>query len=355
MDAFQTFRRVFYFWGDPIMEELPLENIKEKLQVYAQAGYDTSEKREQYRQLRNRMTKAYVDTGLKTAKFFEIDKVEKRLMLLTDSPKNPKLLNLVKLPYPVVFLDVDIDMSEVSETLANWGFDKIIGILIMRITSTDNPMVKSWVEYSTKDLGGDKYLYCAFAYKSSKTDTMGVYDLMIPITHTDTTKDIVYDKPAQALVNFFRNFVINFSLFITHPEVEVVEFERTRDSNARRVNNGKMALPSSNRIRLTGKIKRYAYHYRNSLGDGFDFRFWVRGFWRFYRSEKFKNMKGKALWIEPFLKGTGELRDSVYSVESNSEDKQEYKDKFLFLDDIKPLDNPLNTLSLKERRKVMRV
>jgi hypothetical protein len=330
-----------------LVEPLPLKNYLEKEQFYETMGYKSEEQKQKLFAFRNQTMCNYIDAGLPLAKFFEVDKVEKRLMLLTDCPKSSKILRFVRMPFKSIFLDIDIDASELPKQVTDEGVSAIHGLLLMEINATDEKMDKV-IDHSVtmRSEGAGKILYCAYCVEGLSSDghqVSGIYDLMIPVD--DWSEETVkYDKVGKQQLRFFRNFVINLLLFIEHPDVEIRYFERTMKSQERRIREHKMVLPSSNRIRLSGKLKRYVYDMQSSLGDGFDFAFFVRGHWRVHHSERYVNMQGKIIWIQPFLKGSGELRDSTYSVEADKEQEKEYSDKFLFLDDIQPLDKPLRDI-----------
>jgi hypothetical protein len=273
-------------------------------------------------------------------------------MLLTDCPKSGKILKFVKMPFQSIFLDIDIDASELPDSVLREGIESIHGILLMQINVTNDRMDRV-ISRGESHPSDSKIFYCAYSVDAVNHDGQrinAIYDCMIPVEDNEK-EHIMFDKQGKKQLSFFRNFVINLLLFIEHPDVELLHFERTKKSQERRIREHKMVLPSSHRIRLSGRLKRYVYDMRSSLGGGFDFRFWVRGFWRVHRSDRFVNMRGKIIWIEPFLKGKGDLRESTYSVEADKDNQKDYSDKFLFLDDIQPLDKPLNELLADERLK----
>jgi len=344
LDSWQKFNKIWNVLYVNQMEKrmntnelmtLPTYLGIDKSEYYKKLGISSEEQQARHAQARSEIMSYHVNNGLLYSHVFEIDKIEKRLMLLTDAPKDKRILRKLKLPFASVFLDVDIKKSEIDYSV---DFDEINGIMIAKHTGldeADNPT-------------GSQYLYVAYA--GTVTNKEGqkiamVEDLIFPL---DESMKVMWHSKKD--YSFVQDFIINFLMFILHPEVEYVNVKRGDKNRARRVAQGKDILPDSQKIRLSGNIKRYlGKSYGNSLeNDFFSHRFWVRGHWRVFRSERYTNMKGRVAWIEPFLKGIGELRTKVYSVEANKDDIREYKGKFLFLDDIEPLDAPLREMKQKE-------
>jgi len=357
LEAYQKFIKIFGWINSQHseIEDLPMQSIMQKLRYFDLLGLKNDEDKAEAFKYRKLMMKTYIHAGLQTAKFFEIDKIEKRLLLLTDCPKNNKLLKQVKLPYPAIFLDIEINETELSEKLLNernktyklteqGELKKISGILIMEIKETEggNYIISSQAE--NKITGRIFYIAYCVQHEKEGQDYVSIYDLIIPIEQYENSDKITYidKKRADKEMKFFRNFIINFCLFITHPEIELIHINRSNKNAQRRMKNNKIPLPDSMRIKLKGKIKRYIDNFKTELeGAGFNHRFWVRGHWREHKSDRYKEAKGKIIWISPFIKGRGELIEKTYLLEANEEDKKEYDKEFLFFDDIKPLNEPL--------------
>ena len=303
------------------MEPLPQYSQQDKSKFYKKVGANTPEEQADLRETRTQQMLANIIFGMDRAKFFEMDKIEKRLLLLTSAPTDKRIIQKIRLPFDHIFLDVDIDSSEVD---AKVEFDKCFGILISRIRG---------------ERTGETYFV---AYAGQENDVVFINDIIIPIDKSDVK--IHYHTTDD--VKFFRDFIINLILFINNPEVEFIKKNR---NNERRIRQKKRPLPRSNMIKLTGHIKRYADSIRGSIGDGFDHKFWVKGHYRIYRSERYTDMRDKVQWIEPFIKGKGDLVEKVYSVQADKKDKKLYSDNFIFLDDIEA-----GTKALREIRNEQR-
>ena len=68
---------------------------------------------------------------------------------------------------------------------------------------------------------------------------------------------------------------------------------------------------------ITGKLTKYIGNIGNINQWKIGHRFWVRGHFRIFRSERFKEAKNKRKWILPFIKGTGILIEKQYEMIKN--------------------------------------
>lgn len=146
---------------------------------------------------------------------------------------------------------------------------------------------------------------------------------------------IVYDD--NKTYRFLNNFIINFLLFINDPEVELVHHKRDETGNRRRISKGKMPLPSSRVVRITGRLRKYVDGLREHLGKGrYRFKFWIRGHTRLLGSDRYTHMKGKIIRIEPYIKGEGVLLKRTYSLDFEKKDVryQEMNDDELDYGDV---------------------
>ena len=345
---------------DKRVEALPLSSFKEKMSLYDHAGALTEERRELMREQQHVIQMRMIDEGLSRAQFFEIDKVEKRLMLLTDAPTDKRILEQLRLPFPAMFLDINIDQSELEG--AGLNFHEIQGILLLETNVTEPDVClraetfNDILQYHPsgtidKEKVVGRTLYIAFMglHQASDGERAVIQQIFIDI---NSGQKYWYGKDGLKEKAFFTRFLQNLLTFINHPDVKLIRHERTAKGNERRIKQGKQALPSSSTVKLTGQMYAYAQQHRARLmADTLDYSFWVRGFWRHHRSERYKAARGKTIWIEPHIRGRGELRQHNYALEAPRDDEKEYKDKFLFLDDVKPLDKPLSEMTAGERRK----
>lgn len=134
----------------------------------------------------------------------------------------------------------------------------------------------------------------------------------------EALSDVYYTSMRNS--KFIKEFIINFILFLKDREVIYVTRERSEKSGLRRIKNGKLPLPSSKIIKLTGEIKRYVDSITGTIGSKLSHRFWVCGHWRTYRSERYKNVMGKVKWIYPFKKGEGMLIKGSYKIQPKDDE-----------------------------------
>lgn len=286
-----------------------------------------------------------IETGLEEAKIFEISDDIKRLLALTNTPqKNEE----IKLPFPYIFLDVAFTKKELKDLgIKTKKAQEIIGMLVTEGNLVvDNKfkenilkgmeekkkeakdilvdVTEKEVEEALEQLKVGKALRITMASVLDNGefwfDTFNRNQSLNPLIKDwgVTVKEIkTTDKRAR---DFAHKFVLNFLNFLHNPEVEYVELKRSKKNKERRRKEGKIVIPSTNKIKIKGKLKRTI----NKITEGKDIghyshRFYVRGHFRTYRDDRYKNMKGKRQWIPPFIKGSGVLIDKSYLVNKNGE------------------------------------
>lgn len=109
-------------------------------------------------------------------------------------------------------------------------------------------------------------------------------------------------------------FVGNFLNLLNSDEVETILIEK---ENLKRISRGKNPISKIVFVRLKDKIKKYLNKLKSENSFEYNHSFWVRGHWRTFRNEKFKQNVGKIIWILPFIKGDGILVKKDYVVENN--------------------------------------
>jgi len=282
-------------------------------------------------------TEREVETFLETSQVYELNDKLKYLLMLTKNPnsKQKELFNQIRLPYPQIFIDV----SFLGDDIDNYE-KKITGILLREMKEIQ----PKW-SIDEKNLNV-RFHYGLTAYIAGvNSDNAPFIDTIhFPIAsenlkgEEEKNVNIIYDNKGEA--NFIKKFVINFLLFLKDREVIYVHNPRSNKNKERRIKQGKIPIPSSNVIKLTGQLKRYVDGLQDSDFKGkLDYQFWVCGHWRNYRSEKFTYVKGKVVWIEPYKKGKGMIVNHVYRVIGDDDD-----DDVVDYDDIEPLKKPLRQM-----------
>lgn len=171
-----------------------------------------------------------------------------------------------------------------------------------------------------------------FFYTVYLVDGMSLSDC---IDHTLESAKITSDKKSESTKKNVRNmgeyfrFVINTILYINSQGADRAEWfpekHRAELSKARRFGAG-----SRKGKRCMERARKYSGLRKTVLGPGFEpldghvgARSWrtesrwrVRGHWRTYESERYKTVRGKTVWIEPFWKGPemADLVDRKYKV-----------------------------------------
>lgn len=359
MENYRLYKRLLAFLqsNDKTLtgEKIPHYNYTtkhyDKKKYYNAIGAKTETEIETAEKKRTEFMMDNINYGMKTAHYFEIDKIEKRLLLLTEAPHDKRILKRINIPFDTMFLDVNFKREEVNDKY-DVDFDEVFGILIMRCATDESQIDKQYghkIKENAEGKGSAETDSYYIAYAGQLGQTSFINDIIIPVDMKNS-KVFYHDKRD---IYFFRDFIINLMLFINHPEVETINIIRSQKNTQRRIKRGLMPLPSSIKIKLTGKIKRYVNSLGNTLtGDGFDFKFWVMGHFRVYRSEVYTNMQGKIAWIEPYLKGQGEIRQQIRLISADKDDEKEYHGRFLFLDDIEPLKKPLREVKENEPKRL---
>ncbi len=131
-------------------------------------------------------------------------------------------------------------------------------------------------------------------------------------------RDLLFvdDCPKSDLYQI-RIFICNFLDFLNNPEVELLEIDRTKEQNARRVKKGKYPIRQLQDINLTGKLKIYLENMQSDNSFNYSYRFWVRGHFRILKNKRYGVHIGKKKWILPYIKGDGILVNKNYNVKSS--------------------------------------
>lgn len=266
---------------------------------------------------------------LDTCHTYEIEDKHKYLLMLTNNPKfgETELWNHIRLPFKEIFIDVDFDMEDVGGEEV-----QISGILVKEMKQIVS-------DIKDKEVSA-KVVYGLTAYVSGITlsNAPFVDRFYFPIYLSDNgdIKEVDADYDNRKIAKFIQKFVINFILFLKDREVVWIESKRTEKNQKRRIKDGKIPLPDSKVIKLTGELKRYVDSIADSDFKGkLSYQFWVSGHFRTYRSSRYKDSKGKVQFIEPFKKGQGVEVKHRYRVMDDKDANE------LNYDDIKPLDRPM--------------
>jgi len=252
------------------------------------------------------------DTSIPLCKVFEIGDDIKRLLLLTKTPSldDGEQINL---PFDYIFLDIAFTRAELEQAGIDIPkkdtFKSIQGIMFSKghlyaEKDIDNP--------NKLPVGNNLRVSAMMTYDDNSIE----FNTMNRILWVKDEKMVAIgnERISSKIKKSLGDFVINFVHFLNNPEIEYLARVRDELSNAKRVKRGKMSLPSSDLIRVTGELKRYVDNIASEVHDSFSHRFWVRGHFRTLKNPRFKKNVGKRKWILPYIKGKGILIEKTYSV-----------------------------------------
>ena len=238
-----------------------------------------------------------LENSIGSAKIFEIPEDVRKSLLLTDPPKNPDML---RLPFPSVFLDVNISKMEGN---LDENTDIVYGILIVERKVLDESTGKEEGRVFTTVIRDDEDGYAYLDENIFNIDSKG---LRFQYKH----------RPKTAIA--LQKFIYNFVLFLNQPEVKIIEsVPRTREQQEKRIREGKIPLPASKIVTVTGVLKKYLDSLVSGGHFSYSHKFWVRGHWRHLRSERYGRKVGTMLWILPYVKGQGVLIEKTYKAVLN--------------------------------------
>ena len=143
------------------------------------------------------------------------------------------------------------------------------------------------------------------------------------------------EKSKNKYTKKLQEYVMNFIDFVNNEDVKLMFKERTEKNTERRIQKGKLPIPSFNKIYIVGYLAKYLKKLESQeLNTKFSHRFWVRGhFRRFLDKKKYKklyekyqknelnNLEGKSYkiedgflksWVYPYIKGEGMLIEKGY-------------------------------------------
>lgn len=147
----------------------------------------------------------------------------------------------------------------------------------------------------------------------------------------------LYEKGGDKYKRKVREYIMNFIDFVNSEDIKLMFNQRTEKNTERRVQKGRLPLPSFNKIRVVGYLAKYLKELEETEGlTRFSHRFWVRGHFRHFYNKKFdglyklfkegklKNQKrcqyimdnsgALKVWIFPFIKGEGILINKKYKL-----------------------------------------
>lgn len=147
----------------------------------------------------------------------------------------------------------------------------------------------------------------------------------------------MYDKSKNKYRDQIKEYILNFADFVNSEDVKLMFRQRSEKNTQRRIERGRLPLPSFNKIQVIGYLGRYLKQLElQEASTRFSHRFWVRGhFKRFWDKERYKNLYDKfqkgelkrfegkrykmdeqilRVWVYPYIKGEGMLIEKEYKL-----------------------------------------
>lgn len=221
------------------------------------------------------------------------------LCLNTDNtPKNRKLF------YNDFFINKIIKINHYE----------IRGILVSNtIFTTDKNMCSAFIRDTNKRKPDGTYTHfcCTLNMDGEMSDRI---DSKHDLTNEELKNSIMVETK-------LRCFVANIIDFVEHQKHEYVQVEThySSEQDQKRIDKSKSPIHSQVYIKLNQIIKTYATTLGNQIH--YNHKFVVRGHWRHFNSDRYRESKGKSTWIKPFIKGQGILVNKEVTVQQSKEMK----------------------------------
>lgn len=139
-----------------------------------------------------------------------------------------------------------------------------------------------------------------------------------------TEGDGEFDWDFEDVRGFLIRVIANWYDLVNDPEVVIARVGKSPSAAARHMREHGTPPPLEiRRIVLKGELKRVVEAFRIQKGSRrYSHRFYVKGHWREFRAERYKTMRGKRVWVMPYIKGRGILIRKTYSVEPDDPKKK---------------------------------
>jgi len=250
---------------------------------------------------------ANINDSILRARIFNINDSKKKLLTLTDTPaKNDE----IHYPFEVVFLNVEFTKEELAYLGVEIDCERIIGIM-----AREGKLIHEGKEVG-KDLNmtmlskqGNDYWFDTFNKNPNLDED---FQKKYEGVNTNVMENPTTDKKAR---DFVHKFFLNFINFLNNPEIEYTEHKRSEGNIRRKLKQGKVIIPATCSIKVSGKLKVYLDEIEHGNCFQYSHRFWVRGHFRDLVADRY--IHKKRIWIFPFIKGHEDkpLIEKVYNVE----------------------------------------
>lgn len=229
---------------------------------------------------------------------FENDNISKLLELTKNDVKN------IKLPFKNIFIDTELRFIDITVYGLHIIEDNEGSFIRILFRPENYPIKKGTLRAIIPIIDN---------YDEKSTQERESYEMWRSTIQRES-EEILKQKEHRKKI---LDFVCNFINFLNTPDVCVIEVERTKEQNAKRISKGKLPIPTIHQIRVTGELKIYLDSLESSGHINYSHRFWVRGHFRTLRDEnRYGENTGTRIWIHPYIKGKGILINKDYEVKS---------------------------------------
>lgn len=272
----------------------------------------------------------------KQCHLYMIEEATKKLLMMTNPPKVNKML---RLPFQKMFIgchftreDVEKFFGQVIEYKEIWGMILEEGKMTLAPNSNIIEEVTGNINKDSIEIEMGNNLRIVACCEDDK----GIIEFNTMHINCDFDEELDMNAEIQEYSKikktkkFCKMFAMNILNLIHDPEIEFVQRSREsmKDENAKRVLRGKVPLPGMTAIRLTGKRKIYVDSLLAGNSFHYSHEFFVRGFYRQLKSERYvnalkENPTGRGfgiIWVNPTRKGQGILIQKDYDVDVSKEE-----------------------------------
>ncbi len=179
--------------------------------------------------------------------------------------------------------------------------------LKLQINSVRNDLNLSNVETSQEEKDQQSLLYVMINKHSLEYNNIsfGINQDIKAIADNFLHKDIKVDRFMIKSIKYYQKICKNLTNMMVNREISYTKVETlsNQKQNEKREKRGKPHKVDTMTIKLTGEHKVYANHFYNIRKENPN-AYVVRGHWRHFNSERFKDSFGKKKWIMPFIKNS---------------------------------------------------
>jgi len=243
-----------------------------------------------------RSWKSFMDIGGIGMKIKEgkIIKLDNNLIPLLEDTK-PDYVDL-KVKFPSMFINHKISIGDCS----------VSGFLIVDVDQIKEFHPELRFESTNHPQGNLRIL-------SIVLNTKGEYEFFSiqPFTKKITPYTDKKDGKDMAKISKKINILAcNLINLIANDEKDIEYINVKATNNKKRIKRGKPPQRDVMFIRLGGKLKRYASYY-SKFRNPSNVRYFVGGFWRHFKSDFYKQMKGKKIWVKCFYRNMNADDESI--------------------------------------------